>query len=147
MPSGKLLINDRIADNMFQQVIAKPALYDVILAPNLNGDYISDAAGALIGDIGVLGSANIGDTGGMFEAVHGTAPKYAGKDNVNPGSIILSAEMMLRHMGWTEAADLLIRGMERAIGDRQVTYDFARAMPGANQVSCSGFGQAMIERM
>ena len=144
---GGIVIKDVIADNFLQQILLRPEEYDVVATMNLNGDYISDALAAQVGGIGIAPGANLSDEVAMFEATHGTAPKYAGKDNVNPGSIILSAEMMLRHMGWTEAADLLIRGMERAIGDRQVTYDFARAMPGANQVSCSGFGQAMIERM
>ncbi|MHB1300189.1 MAG: NADP-dependent isocitrate dehydrogenase [Burkholderiales bacterium] len=146
LPNG-IVIKDVIADNFLQQILLRPEEYDVVATMNLNGDYISDALAAQVGGIGIAPGANLSDEVAMFEATHGTAPKYAGKDNVNPGSIILSAEMMLRHMGWTEAADLLIRGMERAIGDRQVTYDFARAMPGANQVSCSGFGQAMIERM
>jgi isocitrate dehydrogenase len=128
MPSGKLLINDRIADNMFQQVIAKPGLYDVILAPNLNGDYISDAAGALIGDIGVLGSANIGDTGGMFEAVHGTAPKYAGKNVANPAGMIKAGTLMLEFIGWTEAKDIIDKALDKAISAKKVTQDIARFM-------------------
>ena len=144
---GGIVIKDVIADNFLQQILLRPEEYDVVATMNLNGDYISDALAAQVGGIGIAPGANLSDEVAMFEATHGTAPKYAGKDNVNPGSIILSAEMMLRHMGWKEAADLLIRGMERAIGDGQVTYDFARAMPEANQVSCSGFGQAMIERM
>jgi len=144
---GGIVIKDVIADNFLQQILLRPEEYDVVATMNLNGDYISDALAAQVGGIGIAPGANLSDEVAMFEATHGTAPKYAGKDNVNPGSIILSAEMMLRHMGWKEAADLLIRGMERAIGDGQVTYDFARAMPDANQVSCSGFGQAMIERM
>ncbi len=144
---GDIVIKDVIADNFLQQILLRPEEYDVVATMNLNGDYISDALAAQVGGIGIAPGANLSDGVAMFEATHGTAPKYAGKDNVNPGSIILSAEMMLRHMGWKEAADLLIRAMERAIGDKQVTYDFARAMPGANQVSCSGFGQAMIERM
>ncbi len=144
---GGIVVKDVIADNFLQQILLRPEEYDVVATMNLNGDYISDALAAQVGGIGIAPGANLSDEVAMFEATHGTAPKYAGKDNVNPGSIILSAEMMLRHMGWKEAADLLIRGMERAIGDGQVTYDFARAMPEANQVSCSGFGQAMIERM
>ena len=144
---GDIVIKDVIADNFLQQILLRPEEYDVVATMNLNGDYISDALAAQVGGIGIAPGANLSDGVAMFEATHGTAPKYAGKDNVNPGSIILSAEMMLRHMGWKEAADVLIRAMERAIGDKQVTYDFARAMPGANQVSCSGFGQAMIERM
>ncbi|MBY0579880.1 MAG: NADP-dependent isocitrate dehydrogenase [Burkholderiales bacterium] len=144
---GGVVIKDVIADNFLQQILLRPEEYDVVATMNLNGDYISDALAAQVGGIGIAPGANLSDKVAMFEATHGTAPKYAGKDNVNPGSIILSAEMMLRHMGWSEAADLLIRGMEGAIRDKQVTYDFARAMPGANQVSCSGFGQAMMERM
>ncbi len=146
LPNG-IVIKDVIADNFLQQILLRPEEYDVVATMNLNGDYISDALAAQVGGIGIAPGANLSDRVAMFEATHGTAPKYAGKDNVNPGSIILSAEMMLRHMGWREAADLLILGMERAIRDKQVTYDFARAMPGATQISCSGFGQAMIERM
>ncbi len=146
LPQG-IVVKDVIADNFLQQILLRPEEYDVVATMNLNGDYISDALAAQVGGIGIAPGANLGDRVAMFEATHGTAPKYAGKDNVNPGSIILSAEMMLRHMGWKEAADLLILGMEGAIRDRQVTYDFARVMANANQVSCSGFGQAMIERM
>jgi isocitrate dehydrogenase len=119
----------------------------VIATLNLNGDYISDALAAQVGGIGIAPGANISDVYAVFEATHGTAPKYAGKDYVNPGSLILSAEMMLRHMGWKEAADLIIKSMEAAIGDKVVTYDFARLMEGATEVSCSKFGQAMIDRM
>ena len=119
----------------------------MIATLNLNGDYISDALAAQVGGIGLAPGANLSDTVAMFEATHGTAPKYAGKDYVNPGSEILSAEMMLRHMGWLEAADAIVNAMERTIMDKVVTYDFARLMQGARQVSCSGFGQAMIERM
>jgi isocitrate dehydrogenase len=142
-----IVIKDVIMDAMLQQVLLRPAEYDVLATTNLNGDYISDGLAAEVGGIGIAPGANLSDTVAMFEATHGTAPKYAGKDYVNPGSEILSAEMMLRHMGWVEAADAIIRSMERAIGDRIVTYDFARQMQGAKQVSCSGFGQAMIERM
>jgi isocitrate dehydrogenase len=119
----------------------------VIATLNLNGDYISDALAAQVGGIGIAPGANLSDSVAMFEATHGTAPKYAGKDYVNPGSMILSAEMMLRHMGWTEAADLIIKSMEKAIASKNVTYDFARLMEGATQVSCSGFGDVMIEQM
>jgi len=122
------LVNDRIADNMFQQIITRPESYDVILAPNLNGDYISDAAGALIGDIGVLGGANIGDLGGMFEAVHGTAPKYAGKNLANPTGMIRGAQLMLEFMGWKEASQLIDRAIDRSIADKKVTQDLARYM-------------------
>jgi isocitrate dehydrogenase len=142
-----IVIKDVITDAMLQQVLLRPAEYDVLATTNLNGDYISDGLAAEVGGIGIAPGANLSDTVAMFEATHGTAPKYAGKDYVNPGSEILSAEMMLRHMGWVEAADAIIKSMEKAIGDRIVTYDFARQMQGAKQVSCSGFGQAMIERM
>jgi isocitrate dehydrogenase len=142
-----IIVKDVITDAMLQQVLLRPAEYDVLATTNLNGDYISDELAAEVGGIGIAPGANMSDSVAMFEATHGTAPKYAGKDYVNPGSEILSAEMMLRHMGWTEAADIIISSMEKAIIDRVVTYDFARQMQGAKQVSCSGFGQAMIERM
>jgi isocitrate dehydrogenase len=142
-----IVIKDVITDAMLQQVLLRPAEYDVLATTNLNGDYISDGLAAEVGGIGIAPGANLSDSVAMFEATHGTAPKYAGKDYVNPGSEILSAEMMLRHMGWTEAADAIIGSMERTIQDKVVTYDFARQMQGARQVSCSGFGQAMIERM
>jgi isocitrate dehydrogenase len=144
---GGITIKDVIADAFLQQILLRPEEYDVIATLNLNGDYISDALAAQVGGIGIAPGANISDSVAMFEATHGTAPKYAGKDYVNPGSLILSAEMMLRHMGWVEAADLIVKSMEAAINDRMVTYDFARLMTGATQVSCSGFGDAMIERM
>jgi isocitrate dehydrogenase len=142
-----IIVKDAIADAFLQQILLRPAEYDVIATLNLNGDYISDALAAQVGGIGIAPGANISDQYAVFEATHGTAPKYAGQDKVNPGSLILSAEMMLRHMGWIEAADLIITAMERAIGDKQVTYDFARLMEGANEVSCSEFGRAMIKRM
>lgn len=146
--TGKeIIIKDVIADAFLQQIVLRPAEYDVIATLNLNGDYISDALAAQVGGIGIAPGANISDKYAVFEATHGTAPKYAGLDKVNPGSLILSAEMMLRHLGWKEAADLVIRAMEAAISDKQVTYDFARLMEGANEVSCSAFGNAMIERM
>ena len=141
------VVKDAIADAFLQQILLRPAEYSVIATLNLNGDYISDALAAQVGGIGIAPGANLSDSVAMFEATHGTAPKYAGKDYVNPGSEILSAEMMLRHMGWTEAADLVIAAMQRAIQSKKVTYDFARLMPGATQVSCSGFGQVMIEHM
>ncbi len=144
---GGIVIKDVIADAFLQQILLRPAEYDVIATLNLNGDYISDALAAQVGGIGIAPGANLSDSVAMFEATHGTAPKYAGKDYVNPGSLILSAEMMLRHMGWVEAADLVIRSMESAIADRVVTYDFARLLDKAEQVSCSGFGEAMITRM
>jgi len=143
----EIVIKDSIADAFLQQILLRPAEYDVIATLNLNGDYISDALAAQVGGIGIAPGANLSDAVGMFEATHGTAPKYAGKDYVNPGSLILSAEMMLRHMGWVEAADLIISSMEKAILSKRVTYDFARLMEGAHQVSCSGFGDVMIENM
>ena len=142
-----IVIKDAIADAFLQQILLRPAEYSVIATLNLNGDYISDALAAQVGGIGIAPGANMSDSVACFEATHGTAPKYAGKDYVNPGSEILSAEMMLRHMGWKEAADLIITSMERAIQSKKVTYDFARLMDGATQVSCSGFGQVMIEAM
>jgi isocitrate dehydrogenase len=146
LPQG-VVIKDVIADAFLQQILLRPAEYDVIATLNLNGDYISDALAAQVGGIGIAPGANLSDTVANFEATHGTAPKYAGQDKVNPGSLILSAEMMLRHLGWIEAADLIIRSMEQAISDKVVTYDFARLMQGATEVSCSKFGQAMIDRM
>ena len=125
----------------------RPADYSVVATLNLNGDYLSDALAAQVGGIGIAPGANLSDSVACFEATHGTSPRYAGKDYVNPGSLILSAEMMLRHMGWTEAADLIIRAMEAAVASKRVTYDFARLMDGATQVSCSGFGQQMIDQM
>ncbi len=146
--TGKnIIVKDAIADAFLQQILLRPAEYDVIATLNLNGDYVSDALAAQVGGIGIAPGANISDNYAIFEATHGTAPKYAGQDKVNPGSLILSAEMMLRHLGWKEAADLVIASMEKAIADKQVTYDFARLMDGANEVSCSAFGNAMIERM
>jgi isocitrate dehydrogenase len=144
VPPGKILVNDRIADNMFQQIITRPENYDVILAPNLNGDYISDAAGALIGDIGVLGGANVGDTGAMFEPVHGTAPKYAGKNVANPTGMIRAGELMLRFMGWREAADLIDKAIIEAIKQKKVTQDLARYM-GVQPLGTKEFGDALIE--
>jgi len=146
--TGKdIVVKDSIADAFLQQILLRPAEYSVIATLNLNGDYISDALAAQVGGIGIAPGANMSDSVAMFEATHGTAPKYAGKDYVNPGSLILSAEMMLRHMGWTEAADLIISAMAKAIASKRVTYDFARLMEGATQVSCSGFGAVMIENM
>jgi isocitrate dehydrogenase len=146
--TGKdILVKDAIADAFLQQILLRPAEYSVVATLNLNGDYISDALAAQVGGIGIAPGANMSDSVAMFEATHGTAPKYAGKDYVNPGSEILSAEMMLRHMGWTEAANLIISSLEKAILSKKVTYDFARLMEGATQVSCSGFGQVMIANM
>ncbi|RZM04488.1 MAG: NADP-dependent isocitrate dehydrogenase [Variovorax sp.] len=146
--SGRdITIKDSIADAFLQQILLRPAEYSVVATLNLNGDYISDALAAQVGGIGIAPGGNLSDTVAMFEATHGSAPKYAGKDYVNPGSEILSAEMMLRHMGWTEAADLIIVALEKAIASKRVTYDFARLMEGATQVSCSGFGDVMISCM
>ena len=143
----EITVKDSIADAFLQQILLRPAEYSVIATLNLNGDYVSDALAAQVGGIGIAPGANLSDTVAMFEATHGTAPKYAGKDYVNPGSEILSAEMMLRHMGWKEAADLIISSMKKSILSKKVTYDFARLMDGATQVSCSGFGQVMIDNM
>jgi len=146
--SGRdIVVKDMIADAFLQQILLRPDEYSVIATLNLNGDYISDALAAQVGGIGIAPGANMSDSVAMFEATHGTAPKYAGKDYVNPGSEILSAEMMLVHMGWKEAAALIVKSLEKAIADKVVTYDFARLMSGARQVSTSGFGKAMIERM
>ena len=142
-----VIVKDAIADAMLQQILLRPAEYDVIATLNLNGDYLSDALAAEVGGIGIAPGANLSDTIAMFEATHGTAPKYAGKDQVNPGSLILSAEMMLRHMGWVEAADLIIKGTNGAISAKTVTYDFERLMDGATLVSSSGFGDALIAHM
>ncbi|MBI2067841.1 MAG: NADP-dependent isocitrate dehydrogenase [Deltaproteobacteria bacterium] len=147
--NGKLLIKDAIADNFLQQILTRPDEYDVIATLNLNGDYISDALAAQVGGIGIAPGGNINyDTGcAVFEATHGTAPKYAGQDKVNPSSVILSGVMMLEYIGWKEAADLITRGLERAIAAKTVTYDFHRQMSGATLVSCSGFGKAIVENM
>ncbi|NLD15591.1 MAG: NADP-dependent isocitrate dehydrogenase [Gammaproteobacteria bacterium] len=146
--TGKnIVVKDAIADAMLQQILLRPAEYDVIATLNLNGDYLSDALAAEVGGIGIAPGANLSDSVAMFEATHGTAPKYAGQDKVNPGSLILSAEMMLRHMGWSEAADLIIKGIDGAIGEKTVTYDFERLMDDAKLLSCSEFGDAMIAKM
>jgi isocitrate dehydrogenase len=142
-----ITIKDSITDAFMQQILLRPAEYSVIATLNLNGDYISDAVAAQVGGIGIAPGANLSDNIALFEATHGTSPKYAGKDYVNPGSLILSAEMMLRHMGWTEAAELILQAMEKAILSKKVTYDFARLMEGATQVSCSGFGDNVIAHM
>ena len=148
-PGDKLLVKDVIADAFLQQILTRPAEYDVIATMNLNGDYMSDALAAEVGGIGIAPGGNINYNTGVaiFEATHGTAPKYTGMDKVNPGSVILSGEMMLRYMGWDEAADLIVKGMEAAIDEKIVTYDFARLMDDANEVSCSAFGQAVADRM
>jgi isocitrate dehydrogenase len=147
MPAGKILVNDRIADAMFQQVLLRPDEYQVIATPNLNGDYLSDACAAQVGGLGLAPGANIGAHAAVFEATHGTAPKYAGQDKVNPGSVILSGVMMFEYMGWTEARDLIVRGLEKAIRNKTVTYDLERQMPGAKLLKCSEFGTAIIENM
>ena len=147
VPEDKIIIKDRIADSMFQQVLLRPSEYDVIATPNLNGDYLSDALAAQVGGLGMAPGANIGDNEAIFEATHGTAPKYAGQDKVNPGSLILSGEMMLRFMGWTEAADGIIRGIDRTISQKRVTYDLERLMDGATLLKCSEFGKAVADNI
>ena len=146
---GKVMVKDVIADAFLQQILTRPAEYSVVATMNLNGDYISDALAATVGGIGIAPGANINYTSGhaIFEATHGTAPKYAGQDKVNPSSVILSGEMMLRHMGWTEAADMIVKGVEGAINAKTVTYDFARMMDGATEVKCSAFGDAVVKHM
>ena len=146
---NEIIVKDVIADAMLQQILTRPREYEVLATMNLNGDYISDALAAQVGGIGIAPGANINyDTGvAIFEATHGTAPKYAGQNKVNPGSLILSAEMMLRHMGWTESADLIVKGMEGAISSKKVTYDFERLMEGATLLSCSDFGRAIVSHM
>ena len=142
-----VLVDDRIADSIFQQIQTRPQEYSILATLNLNGDYISDAAAAMVGGLGMAPGANIGEKAAIFEATHGTAPKHAGLDRINPGSVILSGEMMLRHLGWGEAADLVIKGIEGAITEKKVTYDFERLMDDAILMSCSEFGDAMIENM
>ncbi len=146
-PPGKVVIKDRLADNLFQQVLLRPGEYDVIATPNLNGDYISDALAAQVGGLGMAPGANIGDECAIFEATHGSAPKYAGQDKVNPCSVILSGAMMLEFLGWYEAANLIHAAIPKALKDGVATYDLARQLPGAQEVSCSAFGQALVERM
>ena len=148
-PGAGLIIKDAIADAFLQQILLRPAEYDVVATLNLNGDYLSDALAAQVGGIGIAPGANINYVTGhaVFEATHGTAPKYAGLDKVNPGSVILSGEMMLRYMGWNEAADAIIRAMDAAIGSKRVTYDFARLMEGATEVKCSEFGDELIKHL
>ncbi|HEX6064901.1 MAG TPA: isocitrate/isopropylmalate family dehydrogenase, partial [Longimicrobiales bacterium] len=144
---GDVVIKDRIADAMFQQLLLRPDEYSVIATPNLNGDYLSDAAAAQVGGLGMAPGANIGEEVAVFEATHGTAPKYANLDKINPGSLILSGVMMLEHLGWQEAADLVVQGLERAVAQKTVTYDLERQMQGARLVSTSGFGDAIIKNM
>jgi isocitrate dehydrogenase len=147
IPAGRILVKDRIADAMFQQVLLRPDEYSVVALPNLNGDYLSDACAAQVGGLGIAPGANIGDSAAVFEATHGTAPKYAGKNVVNPGSVILSGVLMLDYLGWPEAGKLVERGLERAIEQKRVTYDFERQMVGATKVSTSGFADAIIENL
>ena len=147
VPKGKIVIKDRIADAMFQQVLLRPAEYDVIATPNLNGDYISDACAAQVGGLGMAPGANIGDKAAVFEATHGTAPKYAGKDMVNPGSVILSGVMMLEHLGWDEAAQKIVKALEKTIQKKTVTYDLERQMKGAKLVKCSEFADEIIKNL
>jgi isocitrate dehydrogenase len=144
---GKLLINDRIADSVFQQILTRTADYDVFAAPNLNGDYLSDACAAQVGGLGMAPGANIGDEIAFFEATHGTAPKYAGKDVINPASVMLSGVMMFRHLGWHEAADLIEQGIGASITQKRVTYDLARQMQGATELKTSQFAEAIVENM
>ena len=147
VPEGRIVVKDRIADSMFQQALLRPQEYSVLATPNLNGDYLSDALAAQVGGLGMAPGANVGDECAMFEATHGTAPKYADKDMVNPGSLILSGVMMFEHMGWMEAARTIRGALEKTVGDKVVTYDLARQMEGATEVGTSGFAQAMVERM
>ena len=147
IPAGKILVNDRIADSMFQQVLLRPAEYDVLATTNLNGDYISDACAAQVGGLGMAPGANIGDEQAVFEATHGTAPKYADKDVINPSSVILSGAMMFRFMGWAEAADLIEASITETIRQKKVTYDLHRLMDGATKVKTSEFAAAMVENM
>jgi len=147
LPAGRILIKDRIADAMFQQLLLRPDEYEVIATTNLNGDYLSDACAAQVGGLGIAPGANIGAEAAIFEATHGTAPKYAGQDKVNPGSVILSGVMMFQYLGWNEAGELIERAIEDAIAQKQVTYDFHRQMEGATKVSCSGFGDVLIKNI
>jgi len=147
MPEGKILVKDRIADQMFQQLLLRPDEYDVVATPNLNGDYLSDAAAAQVGGLGLAPGANMGDYIGLFEATHGTAPKYTGMDKVNPSSVILSGTLMLEHLGWNEAAELIVHGIEKTIQQKRVTYDLHRQMEGATKLKCSEYGAAIVENM
>ncbi|RYE95278.1 MAG: NADP-dependent isocitrate dehydrogenase, partial [Oxalobacteraceae bacterium] len=147
VPAGKVVLRDRIADSMFQQVLLRPAEYSVLATTNLNGDYLSDACAAQVGGLGLAPGGNIGTQAAIFEATHGTAPKYANQDKINPSSVILSGCMMLRHMGWPEAAELIEQGLAKSIANKTVTYDLERLMPGATLVSCSGFSRSIIEQI
>ena len=146
-PDGKIIIKDTIADNMFQQALLRPEEYDVLACTNLNGDYLSDALAAQVGGLGIAPGANIGDGYALFEATHGTAPKYAGLDKINPGSVILSGNMMFEYLGWTEVVNLIAKAFEKTLEQKVVTYDFARALPGSKEVKCSEFGQAIVANM
>ncbi|MBI3769925.1 MAG: isocitrate dehydrogenase (NADP(+)) [Deltaproteobacteria bacterium] len=146
-PAGKVVVRDRIADSMFQQILLRPEEYSVLATPNLNGDYLSDACAAQVGGLGLAPGANIGDRAAIFEATHGTAPKYTGQDKINPGSVILSGAMMFEHLGWTEAATYIVQGLERTIAAKTVTYDLERQMPGASLLRCSEFGRAIAANM
>ena len=146
-PEGRIVIKDRIADSMFQQILTRPSEYDILATPNLNGDYLSDACAAQIGGLGMAPGANIGDTVALFEATHGTAPKYAGQDKVNPGSVILSGVMMLEHLGWDAAAQMIDTALARTIQNKTVTYDLERQMVDAKLLKCSEFGQAIVDNM
>jgi isocitrate dehydrogenase len=147
IPPDKVLIKDRIADAMFQQILLRPSEYDVLAMPNLNGDYMSDALSAMVGGLGLAPGANIGDGIALFEATHGTAPKYAGQDKVNPGSLILSGAMMLEYLGWQTAADNIRKGLAKAVANKRVTYDLARQMDGATEVKCSEFAEEIVRQM
>ena len=147
VPEGMIVMKDRIADSMFQQILLRPDEYDVIATPNLNGDYVSDAAAAQVGGLGMAPGANTGDTVALFEATHGTAPKYAGQDKVNPSSVILSGVMMLEHLGWQEAAESIVRAMEETIRNKKVTYDLARQMEGATEVATSVYADTIISNL
>jgi len=146
-PQGKVLIKDRIADSMFQQALLRPEEYSVVATPNLNGDYLSDAMAAQVGGLGISPGANIGDRAAVFEATHGTAPKYAGQDKVNPSSVILSGVLMFEHLGWQEAADSIVKALEKTFEQKYVTYDFARQMPGATEVKCSQFAGRIVDNL
>ncbi len=147
LPDGRVVIKDRIADAMFQQILLRPAEYDVLATPNLNGDYLSDALAAMVGGLGLAPGANIGSTCALFEATHGTAPKYAGKDKVNPGSLILSGAMMLDHIGWAEAAERIRKSLKKTVAQKTVTYDLARQMDGSREIRCSEFAEALAENL
>jgi len=147
MPEGRILIKDRIADSMFQQVLTRPDEYEVVATPNLNGDYLSDACAAQVGGLGMAPGGNIGDFYAVFEATHGTAPKYAGQDKVNPGSVILSGVMMIDYLGWKGAANLIVKAMEKTVSEKKVTYDLHRQLDGATLLKCSEFAESIVSNM